>query len=191
MSREVPANALEFGVDSPEFGLEPFPVGVALFEVLQFLPRLFAELDDVGCACAVLALKRLDEVEPVFEQLLAGWIGVQLLGIVRKIALEVAEKRERLFVQREQADGVGVEPFQLQQSAAQHPRLGRERIFVFTQLPQGALREFEQPGGVAGQPVFPFECRFLVGGKFGGRDFAGLMTKQVELLRVSPFVHDQ
>ena len=64
-------------------------------------------------------------------------------------------------------------------------------MFVFTQLPQRALGEFEQPGGVAGQPVFPFESRFFVRGKFGGGDFAGLMAEQVELLSVSLFVHDQ
>ena len=83
LSGEFPANALEFGVDPAEFGLEAFQVGVALFEGLQFLPRLFAEFDDVGRARAVFALERLDEIEPIFEQLQAGRIGVQLVGVVR------------------------------------------------------------------------------------------------------------
>ena len=45
---------------------------------------------------------------------------------MRKVALEIAQECNRLFVEGDQTESVGVKPFQLQQAAAQHPRLGRE-----------------------------------------------------------------
>src|SRR2546430_13553792 len=81
---------------------------------------------DIGHGRAVFAPERLNEIEPFFERLQAGRVAVQLVGIVRKVALQVAEKGERLFVQREQANGVGIEPLQLLQCAAQRAGLDSE-----------------------------------------------------------------
>ena len=58
-------------------------------------------------------------------------------------------------------------------------------------MAQGRPGEFDQSGGVAGQPVIPFEFRLLVRPQIGGGDFADLMAEQIELLRVGFFVHDQ
>ena len=133
----------------------------------------------------------MKEVEALFERLQAGGITLEPLGVVGQVALEIAQERDRLFVEGEQADRFGIDPFQILQRAAERAGLNGEGIVIVAQLPQRSLGEFEQPGGVTGQAVLALEFRFLVGAQSGGGDLARLVAEQVQLLRVGFLVHNQ
>src|SRR5206468_11963621 len=111
-----------------EFSVEAIEFGVTVFEIFQLFSGPFAELDDLGHGRPVFAPEGLKEVKALFERLQAGGIAVEPRGVEGRGALEIAQQRDRLFVEGEQADRFGIDPFQILQRAAERAGLNGEEI---------------------------------------------------------------
>jgi phosphoribosyl 1,2-cyclic phosphate phosphodiesterase len=189
--REGLAAAEQVGVELPKGRVDPAQFGVALFELGELLAGGFAEVDDRGEGGAVFVLERLDEVEAILECLEPGGVEVDTVQVMGQVALQVLQGGDGLFVEGERAAGFRVEPLQFLQQTAQGAGAGEQGVVVLAKQSEGGPAQFEQSGGVAGAAMLQFEWVLLVGLEFGVGDFPDLVAKQVELLSVGSFIHDQ
>jgi hypothetical protein len=62
--------------------IDPGQFGIALFKRLQFLPRLFSELNDLIHGRAVLAFEGVDQVHALLQLAEARWVQIDLVVVM-------------------------------------------------------------------------------------------------------------
>ena len=119
------ARTPQVGVELLEFGIQPAQLGIALLQALQFAASFLTESDDLGQRGAVFALERMNQIEALFELLEACGIEFSLVGIVRKLRLQLMQHSYGLLVQRDQRSRRRIHPLQFLQRPADGASLGK------------------------------------------------------------------
>ena len=185
------AGALQLAVELLQRRIEARQFRIALFERLKFQLRLRAERDHVAERRAVFAFEALQQVQPLLQFAQARGIEVHGVGVAGKLCLQFTPRFHSLLVRGEQRLRAHVHALEIVQHAPERAGLGENGVVVLAQKTEGALREFEQAGGVARPLMFRLHLLVLAGLKFRAFDFADLEAEEVELLRVSFFIHDE
>lgn len=188
---EVLADLPDFRIELFEFAVDAVQLLVALFELLQLPACLVTESDDFLKRRAILALEGMDDVKAFLEFEQTGGIDVELVGVVREVALQIVQAADELLVLGNEIRGAGIDALQFLQGAAQLSGLGEQGSFVFAQEVQGRLAQFQKLRCIAGALIFLLNPLLLFRMKFGRRDFVYLKTEEIQLLGVSLFVDDE